>query len=158
MGDAGSATLLERVPDGEGFLGFELGTDGSGSKYLMIPAGGARMPLTEQTAQEQMDAEGNVRTLQNLHMNGAAVFHFAISTVPVTVKRLLSKLSLEMEDINLFVLHQANKYMIEYLLRKLKIPSENTHIYLEEIGNTSGSTIPLVSVFKVPEGMRKYVG
>lgn len=144
MGDAGSATLLAQVADGEGFLGFELGTDGSGHKYLMIPAGGTRQPWTAETAIELADAEGNVRSSQNMYMNGVAIFHFAISTVPKTIQSLLARLALSMEEIDLFLFHQANKYMIEYLLKKLKIPADKTHFYLEDIGNTSGSTIPLL--------------
>jgi 3-oxoacyl-[acyl-carrier-protein] synthase-3 len=144
MGDAGSATLLGEASEGAGFLGFELGTDGSGHKYLMIPAGGARLPWSEETAVELIDAEGNVRTQQNLYMNGVAIFHFAISTVPRTVQALLDKLSLAMDQIDLFLFHQANKYMIEYLLKKMKIPAEKTHLYLEDVGNTSGSTLPLL--------------
>lgn len=144
MGDAGSATLLGEASNGAGFLGFELGTDGSGSKYLMIPAGAARKPWSAETAIEIMDAEGNVRTQQNLYMNGAAIFHFAISTVPKTVQSLLSKLSMGMDDIDLFLFHQANHYMLDYLLKKMKISRERSHFYLEDIGNTSGSTIPLL--------------
>lgn len=144
MGDAGSATLLGEAHEGTGFLGFELGTDGSGSKYLMIPAGGARLACTPETAVETIDSEGNIRSQQNLYMNGVAIFHFAISTVPKTIQSLLTKLSLNMADIDLFLFHQANKYMIEYLLKKLKIPAEKTHFYLEDVGNTSGSTIPLL--------------
>jgi len=144
MGDAGSATLLGPASGDAGFLGFELGTDGSGAKYLMIPAGGARQPRTAETAVEFSDVEGNIRTQQNLYMNGVAIFHFAITTVPKTIEVLLAKLSLAMSDIELFLFHQANKYMIDYLLKKMKIPPEKTHFYLEEIGNTSGSTIPLL--------------
>jgi 3-oxoacyl-[acyl-carrier-protein] synthase III len=144
MGDAGSATLLGEASEGTGFLGFELGTDGSGSQYLMIPAGAARQPYTPDTAIEATDGEGNVRTPQNLYMNGVAIFHFAISTVPKTVQTLLGKLSLDMSDIDLFLFHQANKYMIDYLLKKMKVPPDKTHFYLEDVGNTSGSTIPLL--------------
>jgi 3-oxoacyl-[acyl-carrier-protein] synthase III len=144
MGDAGSATLLGEASEGAGFLGFELGTDGTGNRYLMIPAGAARQPWTDETAIESTDAEGNVRTPRNLYMNGAAIFHFAISTVPKTVQALLTKLSLDMADIDLFLFHQANKYMIDYLLKKMKIPTSKTHFFIEHVGNTSGSTIPLL--------------
>jgi 3-oxoacyl-[acyl-carrier-protein] synthase-3 len=144
MGDAGSATLVGEVDDHAGFLGFELGTDGAGSKYLMIPAGGARQPYTPETAIESTDAEGNVRSRQHLYMNGVAIFHFAISTVPRVVDALLTRLALNIDDIDLFLFHQANKYMIDYLLKKMKIPTSKTHFYLEGIGNTSGSTIPLL--------------
>jgi 3-oxoacyl-[acyl-carrier-protein] synthase-3 len=144
MGDAGSATLVGEASEGAGFLGFELGTDGSGHKYLMIPSGGSRQPWTPEAEIAAVDADGNVRAPQNLYMNGVAIFHFAISTVPATVHALLAKLSLDMADIDLFLFHQANKYMIEYLLKKLKIPAEKSHLYIEDVGNTSGSTIPLL--------------
>ena len=144
LGDGGSASLVGEVPATQGFLGFELGTDGSGHQYLMIPAGGFRQPLSTDTAVESVDAEGNSRTPQNLYMNGVAIFHFAITVVPETIKSLLAKLSLTMADIDLFLFHQANKYMLEYLLKKMKIPAEKTHFFIEEIGNTSGSTIPIL--------------
>ncbi len=144
MGDGGSATLLGEVPAEQGFLGFELGTDGTGHQYLMIPAGGFRQPLSAETAKESVDAEGNVRTPQNLYMNGVAIFHFAITVVPETIRNLLAKLSLTMADIDLFLFHQANKYMLDYLHKKLKIPPGKSHFFIEEVGNTSGSTIPIL--------------
>jgi len=144
LGDGGSASLVGVVPEDQGFLGFELGTDGTGHKYLMIPAGGFRNPATEAMYTETTDAEGNVRSQANLYMNGAAIFHFAISVVPETVKSLLSTHSLTTEQVDLFLFHQANKYMLDYLVKKIKIPRERTHFFLEDVGNTSGSTIPIV--------------
>jgi len=144
MGDGASATLVGEVPEGQGFLAFELGTDGSGYHYLMLPAGGFRMPATPETAREVADREGNIRSQQNLYMNGAAIFHFAISVVPPTVERILARLSLRVEDVDLFLFHQANKYMLDYLLRKLGIPPSKTHFYIEDVGNCSGSTTPMV--------------
>jgi 3-oxoacyl-[acyl-carrier-protein] synthase-3 len=144
LGDGGSATLVSEVPDNQGFLGFELGTDGSGYQYLMIPAGAFRRPPTEETAREVTDAEGNVRSAQNLYMNGAAIFHFAISVVPPTVERLLAKVSLSLADVDLFLFHQASKYMLDYLFKKMRIPPEKTHVFVEDIGNTSGSALPIV--------------
>ncbi len=144
MGDAGSATLVGPVGPAEGFLGFELGTDGTGHKYLMIPAGGFRTPQTSQTSIAEADKEGNLRAPENLYMNGAAIFHFGISVVPVAIEKLLSKMNLSIEDVDFFLFHQANKFLLEYLFKKLKIPAHKRHLYLEEVGNTSGSTIPLV--------------
>ncbi len=144
MGDGGSATLLGRTGEHEGFLGFELGTDGSGQDYLKIPAGGYRNPASQETSLEVTDADGNTRSRQNLYMNGAAVFHFAISVVPKTVNRILQKLGLRQEDIDLFLFHQANQYMLDYLVKKLRIAPEKTHFHLENTGNTSGSTLPIV--------------
>jgi 3-oxoacyl-[acyl-carrier-protein] synthase III len=144
MGDGGSATLIGEVPGGQGFLGFELGTDGSGHKYLMIPAGAYRIPATAETALEATDAEGNVRSAQNFRMNGAAVFHFAITVVPSAVSSILDRLKLTMDDIDLVLFHQANQYMLDYLVKKLKIPPPKTHFFLSEIGNTGGTSLPTV--------------
>jgi 3-oxoacyl-[acyl-carrier-protein] synthase-3 len=143
LGDGASATLVGSVPDGQGFLAWELGTDGSGHRYLIQPAGGFRKPLSPETAEAVTDEEGNVRSQQNLYMNGAAIFHFAISVVPPTIQSLLRKLSLSMDDIDLFIFHQANKFMLDYLFKKLKISPEKTHVYVEDVGNTSGSTVPI---------------
>jgi 3-oxoacyl-[acyl-carrier-protein] synthase III len=155
MGDGGSATLVGQVPEGQGFLAFELGTDGTGHKYLMIPAGGSRNPISKETAVETTDAEGNTRTQQNLYMNGAAIFHFAITVVPKTVNAILAKLDLTIADIDLFLFHQANQYMLDYLVKKLKIPQEKTHFFLSEIGNTSGSTMPTVLTDAIRAGKVK---
>jgi len=144
LGDGGSASLVGEVPARQGFLGFELGTDGSGYQHLIIPAGGFRQPLSADTAVVSADAQGNLRTPENLYMNGVAIFHFAITVVPEAIRNLLTKLSLKMADIDLFLFHQANKYMLEYLMKKMEIPEEKTHFFIEEIGNTSGSTIPIL--------------
>ena len=144
MGDAGTATLVGPAGAGEGFLGFELGTDGSGHQHLMIPAGGARIPLSDETGIETTDAEGNVRSKENLFMNGVAIFHFAISTVPGVIRSLLGKLQLRVEDIDLYLFHQANKYMLDHICKKMGIPGNKTHFYIEDIGNTSGSSLPVV--------------
>ena len=144
MGDAGSATLLGPVSGGAGFLGFELGTDGSGAAHLMLPSSGFRNPVGAATDVESTDAEGNIRSPRNLYMNGAAIFHFAISTVPKTIQSLLTRLGLTIEQVDLFLFHQANQYMLDYLVKKMKIPAEKTHFFLEDVGNTSGSTVPVV--------------
>jgi 3-oxoacyl-[acyl-carrier-protein] synthase-3 len=152
LGDAGSATLVGKAEEGTGFLGFSMGTDGSGAKHLMLPAGGFRMPKSAETAVESTDTEGNVRSPENLYMNGAAIFHFAITVVPATVKKLLAQLGLEMEDIGLFLFHQANQYMLDYLVKKMAIPREKTFFHLDETGNTSGSTMPVVLAEAVRAG------
>ncbi len=143
MGDGASATLLGKVPSGQGFLGFELGTDGSGHQYLIVPASGTRLPRSEATAVEVTDSEGNTRTQEHLYMNGAAIFHFAITVVPTTIANLLERNGLSVADVDLFVFHQASKFMLEYLFRKMRIPLEKTHVCVEEIGNTSGSAVPI---------------
>jgi 3-oxoacyl-[acyl-carrier-protein] synthase-3 len=144
MADGGSATLVAPVPDGQGFLGFELGTDGTGHKCIIMPAGGFRIPISPDTAIETTDADGNVRSPQNLFMDGPAVFHFALWVVPKTVQALLARLGFAHDQIDLFLFHQANKFMLECLQKKLRIPNERTYSFLEDIGNTSGTTMPIV--------------
>jgi len=155
LGDAGSATLVGKAEDEAGFLGFCLGTNGAGAKHLMLPAGGFRMPISVETAIETTDAEGNVRSPENLFMNGAAIFHFAITVVPATIQKLLKQVSLSMDDIGLFLFHQANRYMLDYLVKKLAIPQEKTFFYLDDVGNTSGSTMPVVLAEAVRAGKVK---
>jgi 3-oxoacyl-[acyl-carrier-protein] synthase-3 len=158
LGDAGSASLLGpagRDPSDAGFLGFDLGTDGSGAKHLMLPASGFRTPRSAETAQEVTDAEGNTRSLENVYMNGAAIFHFAITTVPATIHRLLAKVNMSLEGIDLVLFHQANQYMLDYLAKKLKLPPEKTFFFLENVGNTSGSTIPVVLTEAIRQGRVK---
>jgi 3-oxoacyl-[acyl-carrier-protein] synthase-3 len=91
---------------------------------------------------EVTDAEGNTRSAEHFFMNGAAVFHFAVSTAPKAVQNLLTKLNLTMDDVGCILFHQANKFMLDYLVKKLKIPAGKTHFYIEDTGNTSGSTVP----------------
>jgi 3-oxoacyl-[acyl-carrier-protein] synthase-3 len=155
LGDAGSATLVGKAEDETGFLGFCLGSDGAGARYLMLPAGGFRTPISAETAVETTDAEGNVRSPQNLFMNGAAIFHFAITVVPATIEKLLRQVSLTMDDIGLFLFHQANRYMLDYLVKKLAIPPDKTFFYLDDVGNTSGSTLPVVLAEAVRAGKVK---
>jgi len=158
LGDAGSASLL--VPAGPGadeagFSGFELGTDGSGAKHLTIPAGGTRRPLSAETAVEVTDADGSTRTAENLYMNGAGIFHFAITVVPSTIQKLLAKLNLTLHDLDLVLFHQANQYMLDYLHKKLHIPPEKAFCYLENVGNTSGSTLPVLLTEAIRQGRVK---
>jgi 3-oxoacyl-[acyl-carrier-protein] synthase-3 len=154
LADAGSATLLGATDSG-GFLGFDFGTDGAGAPHLMIPAGGAREPYTAGSAIAHTDAEGNTRSRANMHMNGLAIFQFAIRIAPETVRKLLAKLSLSIDDIDLVLFHQANRYMIDYIVRKLKIDPDKTHFHLDDIGNTSGTSMPVVLAEAIRAGKVK---
>jgi 3-oxoacyl-[acyl-carrier-protein] synthase-3 len=110
----------------------------------MTPASACRVLRSAETALEITDSEGNTRTQENTFMNGAAIFHFAISTVPKMMQNILAKLDVTLEQVDLVLFHQANRYMLDYLSKKLKVPPEKTHYCVEDIGNTSGSTIPVV--------------
>jgi 3-oxoacyl-[acyl-carrier-protein] synthase-3 len=142
--DGAAATLVTAIESDDEYLGpFVLGTDGRGAQELIVPAGGLRMPWSPETAVETDDGSGNVRSHQNLFMNGPEIFNFTFQTVPVAVARLLQKAGMRMEDVDFFVFHQANKFMLEHLRKKLKIPPEKFCLNMESYGNTVSSTIPM---------------
>lgn len=141
FGDGAAATLVEKVPE-EGIHEFVLGTDGSGHQNLIVPFGGLRNKF-DPNDEEIVDKGGNIRTNNNLYMNGPEIFNFTIKAVPVAVSKILEKNNLAIEDVDYFIFHQANKYMIEYLRKKIKIPKERFYMNLLNTGNTVSSTIPI---------------
>lgn len=140
FGDAASATVIST----EGFakIGeFSLGTDGSGANYLIVKNGGSRNP--EVGDEVVFDEGGNPVGADYLFMDGQEIFIFTLMKVPKMIKEVLSKNNLQKEDIDLFVFHQANKYMLEHLRKKLKIEDEKFFVNLANLGNTVSSTIPI---------------
>jgi len=140
FGDGATASLIGF--DGHEIKDFDLGTDGSGKDVLIVPAGGARLPHSSETAIEE-NYENSVRSKNNLFMDGPEVFNFTIRVVPKSIKKLLEKSHLVLEDIDLFVFHQANKFMLDFLRKKSKIPEEKFYVDIEDFGNTVSSTIPI---------------
>ena len=133
FGDGAGAVLLERVHDG-GFVGFELGSDGEGGKQLSIPAGGSRSPATAQTVEQE---------LHFLRMNGPEVYRFATRVLVSSAEKLLEECRLSVDDVDLYIPHQANKRIIDHAARNLGIPAEKIFVNLERYGNTSSASIPL---------------
>jgi 3-oxoacyl-[acyl-carrier-protein] synthase-3 len=140
FGDAASATLVQAGSE-NGIGPFVFGTDGSGAQNLIVPVGGMRLrQATESTAEDDF---GNLRNNYSLFMNGPEIFQFTLRAVPDVAKKLLTRSGLRLEEIDLFVFHQANRYMLSYLQRKLKIPEEKFYVFLQTCGNTVSSTIPI---------------
>lgn len=149
FGDAAAATAVVAIEDASEPIGpFVFGTDGSGARNLIVEAGMYRMPKSNDTSKEIADASGNIRTLENLYMNGAEVMAFSLREVPKAAEALLVKAGKAIEDIDFFVLHQANKFMLEALRKKLKVPQAKLPILVEDCGNTVSSTIP-IALFKL---------
>ena len=142
FGDAATATIVST--DGFGEIGeFELGTDGSGAEYLMVKTGGSR--IVNRTGNVTLDSNGNNKWDDNLYMDGGTIFNFTSDVVPTMVERLLEKEKISQDDIDLWIFHQANKYMINYLRKLMEIEKDKFFIYMEKVGNTVSSTIPIAS-------------
>lgn len=140
FGDAASATLIST--EGNWKIGeFSLGTDGSGVNNLIVKSGASRNPRKLEDL--HFDENGNPVSSDYLYMNGAEIFNFTLDRVPLLVRETLLKNGLNQENINMFVFHQANKYMIDFLRKKLKINEDKFFVYLENVGNTVSSTIPI---------------
>lgn len=140
FGDGASATLVST----EGFAEIGevvVGTDGSGAENLIVRSLGARhkQPLMD----EHVDEDGTIISGDHLYMHGGNVFNFTADVVPPMVEQLLEKSHLKQDDVDLWVFHQANKYMINYLRKLLDIDKEKFHIYMQTVGNTVSSTIPI---------------
>lgn len=140
FGDGASATIVSTDGFAE-ICEFSLGTDGSGAKDLIVKTGGAK--FADKANDVSFDEGGNPISSDNLFMDGQDVFIFTLVRVPKMIKDVLTKNELKMEDVNLFVFHQANKYMLENLKRKLKIDDDKFFINLARYGNTVSSTIPI---------------
>ena len=140
FGDGAAATLVStegRYEIGE----FSLGTDGSGAENLIVKNGGSRSP--EKTGVVEFDEGGNPHSDDYLFMDGPEIFNFTITAVPPLVRDTLVRNKLEQNDIDLFVFHQANLYMINFLRRKLKIEEEKFYVCLKDVGNTVSASIPI---------------
>jgi len=153
FGDGAAATIIEKEKD-ESILEFVLGTDGKGKDNLIVPNGGLRHPVDPQ-AEAIEDESGNIRSQNNLFMNGTEIFNFTIDAVPKAVAEVLKKNQLGMDSIDYFIFHQANKYMIEYLRKKIKIPQEKFYKNMLHTGNTVSPTIPIALKDSLERGIVK---
>jgi 3-oxoacyl-[acyl-carrier-protein] synthase-3 len=155
-GDGAVATLLESVADSScGLVGVSLGTDGTGAQHLMIPASGARRPRSEETRREITDASGSVRTDEHLTMNGPAIFHFSVYKVPEVIREALTRFQIGVEQLDLVILHQANKTMLELIYKSLGIPVNKRFYFMEMVGNMSGASTPMALAEAVRQGRVK---
>lgn len=145
IGDAASITVLEQS-EGAGIIHANLKMDGTRREALMIPAGGFRLPSSPETAVQVPDPDGNSRSLDNLKMNGSEVFNFVQVEVPPLIEELMETAQLGIDCIDAFLFHQPNRFMLQKLADKMKIPYEKMPSnVVEHFGNSSGVTIPLVT-------------
>lgn len=132
--DGAAAVVVEAVETG-GFLGFELGSDGTGAGDILVPAGGSRLPASAETIEQHLHA---------IQMNGQDVFRFATRVTPVSVRRLLDACGLGIADVDLYAPHQSNRRIIDHSAHALGIPADRVLVNIDRVGNTSSASIPLV--------------
>lgn len=134
FGDGASAAVIGRVPEGYGLLASVLGADGSGGETLMLPAGGSRRPASLETVQAREHF---------IKMEGREVFKFAVRIMQEATLQVVEKAGLSLDEIDLFVPHQANVRIIEASLSRMGVPSERVFLNVDKYGNTSSASIGL---------------
>jgi 3-oxoacyl-[acyl-carrier-protein] synthase-3 len=146
FGDAGIAAIVEKnIHVGKSF--FSLNTDGTLCDLIKIDAGGYRNKSTAETLKEKVvDKYGNIRTDEHGHMNGGDVFNFVLREIPKNIRHLLKVSDFELDKLDFYVFHQANKFMNDYLVKKLKLDINKTPSTISKYGNTSSVSIPITIV------------
>jgi len=154
MGDAATIAIVERDPE-DSVIHANLKMDGTRSNVLMIPAGGFRLPSSPATAQLEDVGDNNLRAKDHLHMDGSAVFNFVQVDVPPLIDELLWQAGTAMDEVDYFLFHQANRFMLQKLADKMKVPyGKMPSNIVENFGNSSGATIPLAITFNLSTALR----
>lgn len=153
FGDAGTATALEYNEETKKMY-FDMHTDGSGYKTIIIEDGGFRNQVTEASFEMQHRGEGIVSNNLQLVLEGMDVFSFGIQRAPQNVNGLIEHFHLEKEKMDYFLFHQANMFMNEKIRKKLQIPPEKVPYSLKDFGNTSSATIPLTMVTQLQKDLQ----
>jgi 3-oxoacyl-[acyl-carrier-protein] synthase-3 len=148
FGDAAAATLVSggngAVSDSEPSIGpFVFGTDGAGSESLIVPVGGGRYPTIDTFKENNPASKGNNSSGRYLHMNGTEIFNFTLRVVPDCFRQLLEKSGKHVSEVDRYVFHQANRFMLDHLRRKLDIPKDKFFADITNCGNTVSCSIPI---------------
>lgn len=154
LSDAGTATLLVPAATEDSWV-FAFYSDGSQRDVLAIPAGGSRAPIDAGALQEQLFADGNWRRACDITMDGFAVFSFVAQTVTKLVAEFIEQTHTALQDVDAFVSHQANVYMVKQVAKKLKIAEEKVLISCDMFGNSASATIPVTLAAKGQACLKK---
>ncbi len=150
IGDGCTIAIVESGGDDD--IYYEMHTDGSRGDALIIPAGAFRMPSTPETAVMVDQGDGNFRSLDNICMDGGGVFTFVQNEVPLMINKAFERTGKKKEDIDWFLFHQPNKFMLQKLTQKVGISEEKTPMNLvEKFGNLSGACIPMTAIYNIKD-------
>lgn len=154
FGDAGMAMALEYDTAAEK-IAIEMNTLGSGYKALMTPHGGYRNPIDKEKSFVEEDfGNGMIRAPKDALINGMDVFSFAITKPPISIKKMMEKYELTTDNVDYFLIHQANKLIIDRIVKKLKLPMEKTPYDLQEFGNLGGASIPMLMTYNLADELQ----
>lgn len=149
IGDAGSVTVVENSND-DSEIYMNMQTDGTRSDWLMIPAGASREPSTDKTREIKVLPDGNRRSDEDFYMNGSGVFTFTQTDVPATIKDLFDQVGMGMDEIDYYMFHQPNRFMLRKLAKKMGVPEEKMpNNIVEKFGNSSSVSTPVNICFNI---------
>ena len=146
FGDGAGAVVLGEVPEGYGILGVHLGSDGGGGPLLSLPAGGTRIPASEESVKNR---------LHYIHMEGNEVFKFAVKIMGEAAFRALEQAGMQATDVDWLIPHQANIRIIQSAAKRLKMPMEKVVVNVDRHGNTSSASIPIALEEAIHDGRIK---
>jgi len=141
-GDAGTATLIEKC-EGAADSYFALYSDGAGEDAVKVKAGGGRYMVTEEALMEHEEKDGSILRDTEIYMNGMEVFNFVMRVVAKSIKGICATANVDINNVGHVVLHQANKFMTDFIIKRIKCPAEKVPYCLDRYGNTSSPSIPL---------------
>ena len=150
FGDCGTAIALEYF-DGANDISIDFNTLGSGYEALMTPHGGARNPITQESFVYEDFGNGIVRAPMHALINGMNVFSFAISRPPKSFEKFIENHQINKDEVDFFLIHQANKMIVDRIVKKLALPIDKVPYNLEEFGNLGGASIPSLMVTRISE-------
>ena len=154
FGDSGTAMALEYDPTAEDII-IEFNTLGSGYEALITPHGGFRHPITPESFIEEDFGNGIVRAPKDTLINGMDVFSFAISRPPISIKQMMERYELTTDNVDYFLIHQANKLIVDRIVKKLKLPLEKVPYDLQEFGNLGGASVPMLMTYNLADELQK---
>lgn len=143
FGDGAAATWLAASESDRGLVDVMCSTSGKQYGMFIVPAGGSRTPRTTETGIAHADGSGNLRSLENIAMDGAGILSFVNARVPRQVASILARAQMTMEDIDLVIFHQASRIALDSLNLRLRIPTAKLFSNLREVGNTVSASIPI---------------
>lgn len=154
FGDSGTAMALEYDPSAEKIV-IEFNTLGSGYEALITPHGGFRHPITKESFVEEDFGNGIIRAPKDTLINGMDVFSFAISRPPISIKKLMEGYGLTVDNVDYFLIHQANKLIVDRIVKKLKLPLEKVPYDLQEFGNLGGASVPMLMAYNLIDELNR---